>query len=148
VERLLAEYTFTDNVQLMDGGTLGLRLLGYLAEADRLIVVDAVRNDQPPGTFYRLSADGLTKCISFKSSLHQTGLLETLACAEMLGHQPETVIIGVEPADISPWGTELTESIRACVEPLALNVLEEIRKAGGAYQSIQKEPLSQPARDG
>jgi hydrogenase maturation protease len=136
VERLLADYTFSPNVEIMDGGTLGIRLLEHIASADYLIVVDALRNGQLPGTVYRMSAEELPRCISFKNSLHQTGLLETLAYAEMLGKRPETIIIGVEPADISPWGLELTETLKSCIGDFAKSVLREIEQAGGWYRKI------------
>ncbi len=131
IEHLQATYSFSSNVRLMDGGTLGIRLLDDIAAADRLIVVDAVRNDQPPGTLYRLPGEELRRCVSFKNSLHQTGLLETLAYAEMLGQRPITVVVGIEPEDISPWGTELTATVGKRLPELAERVLEEIRLAGG-----------------
>jgi hydrogenase maturation protease len=138
IEHLQAGYTFSPNVRLMDGGTLGIRLLDDITEADHLIVVDAVRNDHPPGTLYRLPAEELKRCVSFKNSLHQTGLLETLAYAEMLGQRPTTVVVGIEPADISPWGTELTPSIRKRLDQLAEKVLEEIQRAGGQATEVNQ----------
>ncbi len=138
IEQLQAGYTFSPNVRLMDGGTLGIRLLDDITAADHLIVVDAVRNDQPPGTLYRLPAEELKRCVSFKNSLHQTGLLETLAYAEMLGQRPPTVVVGIEPADISPWGTELTPSIEERLEELAGKVLEEIHRAGGQATKVNQ----------
>jgi hydrogenase maturation protease len=138
IEHLQAEYAFSPNVRLMDGGTLGIRLLDDITAADHLIVVDAVRNDQPPGTLYRLPAEELKRCVSFKNSLHQTGLLETLAYAEMLGQRPTTVVVGIEPADISPWGTELTPSIRKRLDDLAEKVLEEIQRAGGEATKVNQ----------
>ena len=136
IEHLLADYTFSPNVELLDGGTLGVRLLDPIANAGVLIVVDALRNGQPPGTVYRMSAEDLPRCISFKNSLHQTGLLETLAYAEMLGNRPETVVIGVEPADISPWGLELTETLKDRILNVTGCVLQEIEQAGGWYKKI------------
>lgn len=133
VERLQSEYCFSPNVELMDGGTLGLRLLDPIAEADYVIVVDAVQNARPPGTLYRLPVDELEKRVTFKNSLHQLDLVETLAYAEILGNRPDAVIIGVEPADISPWGTELTEVIAASVPEMCAGVLREIESAGGSY---------------
>jgi len=133
VERLQSEYCFSPNVELMDGGTLGLRLLDPIANADYVIVVDAVQNAQPPGTLYRLPADELAKRVTFKNSLHQLDLVETLAYAEILGNRPDAVIIGIEPADISPWGTELTESIAALFPEMCSRVLKEIEDAGGSY---------------
>lgn len=133
IEKLHAEYRFSPNVELMDGGTLGLRLLDPIANSDTVIVVDAVQNGQKPGTLYRLDVDELNKRVTFKNSLHQLDMLETLAYAEVLGNRPEAVIVGVEPADISPWGTELTEVVQGCVQELCRRVLEEIKMAGGTY---------------
>jgi hydrogenase maturation protease len=133
IEQLHAGYTFSPNVELLDGGTLGIRLLEYITAADHLIVVDAVRNGQPPGTLYRLPAEELPRCVSFKNSLHQTGLLETLAYAEMLEKRPSTVVVGIEPVDISPWGTELTPTIQDRLPKLVSKVLMEIARAGGTY---------------
>lgn len=134
VEKLQSEYDFSDNVELMDGGTLGLRLMEPISESDYLIVVDAVKNGHPPGTLYRLPTEVLAKRVAFKNSLHQLNLVETLALSEILGKSPATaVIIGVEPADISPWGTELTEIIQGRVSDICAEVLEEIEKAGGTY---------------
>jgi len=138
IERLQGEYTFSPNVRLMDGGTLGIRLLDDITAADCLIVVDAVRNDHPPGTLYRLPAEELKRCVSFKNSLHQTGLLETLAYAEMLGQRPTTVVVGIEPADISPWGTDLTPSVKERMADLAREVLKEIQRAGGEAARIDQ----------
>lgn len=134
VERLRSEYDFSENVELLDGGTLGLRLLDPIANADCLIVVDAVQNGRPPGTLYRMNASDLGKRVTFKNSLHQLDLLETLAYAEVLGNRPDAVLVGVEPADISPWGIELTEEIAACLPELCSRVLREIESAGGSYE--------------
>jgi hydrogenase maturation protease len=119
----------------MDGGTLGVRLLDPIAGADHVIVVDAVQNGAPPGALHRLSAEDLNAKISFKNSLHQLDLVETLAYAEMLGNRPSAVIIGVEPEDISPWGLEMTETVRSRMPDLCSEVLKEIEKAGGTYSA-------------
>ncbi|NLI34670.1 MAG: HyaD/HybD family hydrogenase maturation endopeptidase [Deltaproteobacteria bacterium] len=134
VEKLQAEYDFSPNVELMDGGTLGLRLMEPISEADVLIVADAVKNGEPPGTVYRLPAEMLAKRVAFKNSLHQLNLVETLMLTEILGNSPGVaVVIGVEPADISPWGVELTDIVQERVSEMCARVLEEVEKAGGSY---------------
>jgi hydrogenase maturation protease len=146
VEKLQADYRCSQNVELLDGGTLGLSLLTPIASADYLIVVDAVQNGQPPGTIYRLSVDVLEKRISFKNSLHQLDLVETLAYAEMVGTRPEAVIIGIEPEDISPWGLELTSTIQTKFSELCARVVEEIQSAGGWCQPISQAIEGLPTR--
>jgi hydrogenase maturation protease len=138
IEQLQARYLFSSNVELMDGGTLGLRLLDPIAKADFVIVVDAVQNGQPPGTLYRLPAEALNARVTFKNSLHQLDLLETLAYAEILGNRPGAVIIGVEPQDISPWGMEMTDVVRSRIPEMIEAVLKEIEQEGGTYTTAAK----------
>ena len=133
VERLQADYSFSPNVSLLDGGTLGIKLMEAISSSDVLIVVDAVLNGQPPGTFYRLTGEEVRKSVAFKYSLHQTDLLETLACCELVGNRPETVVLGIEPEDYSPWSDELTPTVKNRVPEMVQAVLEEISRAGGHF---------------
>ena len=137
VEKLLADYLFSENVELMDGGTLGLRLLDPISSADYLIVVDAVQNGEAPGTIYRLPVDVLENRLSFKNSLHELDMVQCLAYADLMGSRPEAVILGIEPEDISPWGTEMTEAVASRMEELCGMVLDEIAGAGGTYRAAE-----------
>lgn len=141
VERLQEMYTFSPNVRLLDGGTLGLRLLEPITEAGYLIVVDAIRTGQPAGTIERLSLATLRKRISLKNSLHQLDLLETLAYAQFLKNLPETVIVGIVPEDTVTLSLELSETLRARLEDLVSVVLEEITGAGGGYYPSASDAL-------
>ncbi len=142
IHRLLEEYEFPENVAVVDGGVLGLGLLGVVSETDHLIVVDAVRNQGRPGSLYRLEGEEIPKRVFAKNSLHQVDLLETLSVCPVLGHGPETVILGVEPADIENLGLELTPIVSLRVEPLMLGVLEELRRLG--IHCIRKGGLHVP----
>ena len=133
VEKLQQDYTFSPNVRLLDGGTLGLRLLEPITSADVLIVVDAIISGQQPGTIERLPLAVLRKRISIKNSLHQLDLLETLAHAEFLESLPETTIIGIEPEDTCSLSLELSETVRARRKDIVDAVLEEISRVGGGY---------------
>jgi len=130
VEALQERYEFPENVKVVDGGTLGMNLLGIISEADFLIVVDAVRYGGEPGTLYRLAGEAIPKRIRAKNSLHQVDLLEALTCCQALEKVPETVILGVEPEDITTLGVELTPAISARVESLVNAVLQELTGLG------------------
>jgi hydrogenase maturation protease len=54
IEKIEEIYQFEDNVQVIDGGVLGINLLGVISKPDHLIVVDAIRNRGNPGERYRL----------------------------------------------------------------------------------------------
>jgi hydrogenase maturation protease len=144
VVKLQSEYEFSDNVELMDGGTLGLSLLDPICKSDHLIVVDAVKYGHPPGTLYRFTAEDFERRVKYKNSLHQLDLVETLAFAELLEERPNAVVVGIEPEDISPWGMELTEIVQARLSDMCSKVLEEITVAGGTFRPRNRGPQEQP----
>lgn len=133
VEALYERYLFPGNLTLVDGNVMGLNLLGIISEADHLIVVDALKNGEKPGTIHRLEGDAVPRRIRAKNSLHQVDLLEALTLCRVLGNVPQTVILGAEPADIETLGIELTDVLAKQVDPMIERVLEELDRLNIAY---------------
>lgn len=130
VQHLQREYRFDENVEIMDGGTLGLDLLPKLEGIDHLIVVDAVETGRKPGTCVRLAGEELPIALETKVSAHQMGLKDLLSVARLLGHSPgEMVLIGVQPGSIE-MDTELTPEVEVILPVLVGNVLNELEKIG------------------
>ena len=134
VEKMQREYQFSDEVLLVDGGVLGVNLLGVISKPNHLIVVDAVRNKGKPGDLYRLEGDEIPARIRAKNSLHQVDFLEALTLCQALDKVPETVILGIEPEDIETLSTELTPTTQSKVDAVIEMVLAEIKRLGGSYQ--------------
>lgn len=131
IEELQRQYTLPANVRVVDGGTQGLWLLSTIQEADHLIVVDAVLGGDEPGTIYRLTRDDLPKGLRIKQSAHDSDLVEALNLCALLDAQPKSVVVvGIEPADIQPFGVDLTEKIATKVDELVLRVLDELKALG------------------
>ena len=131
VERLLETYTFSDNVTLMDGGNLGMRLMQPLMESDYSIILDAVLGGDAPGTIYRLTGDDLRKSLAFKDSMHQSDLVDTLLYCELVGKRPDTVVIGMEPYDFKNMSIELTDVVADRLPAMLDIALTELAEAGG-----------------
>jgi len=131
IVRLLQErYEFPQEVDLMDGGTLGLDLLPYVEDAQRLLIVDAVQMDAPAGTVARLEGDEVMAIFRTPISLHQMGVNDLLAAARLLDRYPEQVVLwGIQPA-VLDVGLELSPPVAAQVETLAQNVLAELQQWG------------------
>ncbi len=133
IEEMERFYEFSDNVTLMDGGTLGTRLMDPIMGCDLLIVVDAVLGTGPAGSIYRLTGEDLRKSLAFKDSMHDTDLVDTLIMCELVGNRPDAIIIGMEPHDFHTMGLELSPAVKARQEAHIGFVLEEIVQAGGSY---------------
>lgn len=130
VQQLKKNYSFPDNVEIMDGGTLGLDLLPKLEDVTHLIIVDAVETGMKPGACVRLGGQELPIALQTKISPHQMGLKDLLAVSELMGHVPkEMVLIGVQPASIE-MEVGLTPAVEAQLETLTCNILTELDSWG------------------
>jgi hydrogenase maturation protease len=126
VQRLSAEYSFPPEVEIIDGGTLGLDLLPLLERLDRLLIVDAMETGGPPGTIARLTGDQIPLAFETRLSAHQMGLKDLLAVSRLMGNPlPEMALLGVQPECIE-LGMELSPPVAAVLDTLVEMVLREL----------------------
>ncbi len=135
MRRLEQGWIFSDNVELMDGGTMGKLLMAPIMDCDRLIIMDAVLGGQKPGSIYRLEDEGLRKSLGFHDSQHQVDLVDVLVSCEMVGNRPKAVVMGVEPEDWKTMGTEVTATVEAVLPRYLELVLQELEKTGGSAEA-------------
>jgi len=131
VIRLLQKrYEFPQEIEVLDGGMLVLDLLSYIEGVQRLLIVDALQVDAPPGTIVRLEGGEIPSALSMKYSSHQISLSDLLMAARLLGRCPSEIVLwGVQPARLD-LGLELSPVVAAQVEPLVQNVLAELQRWG------------------
>ncbi len=132
VEAFDRRYAALPNVTILDGGTQGLYLVHHVADADRLLVFDAIDYGLEPGTLKLVEGEEVPKFTGAKKmSLHQTGFQEVLSAADLLGKYPEKVaLIGCQPLDLEDWGGPLTSPVRAQIEPALALAVEVLRDWG------------------
>lgn len=130
IERLQELYWIPEEVQVLDGGTLGLDLLYYLEDARQMLIIDAVEMGQPPGTLLRLEGEEVPSFLSVKMSPHQIGVPDMLFAAKLKGiAPPEIVLWGVQPG-LLDIGLELSPHVAAQIDVLAAHAREELRRWG------------------
>jgi hydrogenase maturation protease len=118
VQMLKSDAGMPDDVELVDGGTLGLDLLPFLEGVRLLIIVDAVETGGKPGTVVRLAGEDVPIALATKLSPHQMGMKDLLAVASLMGQLPEQIIlIGVQPERLE-MDTELSQSVSAVLPDL------------------------------
>lgn len=137
LEWLRGNARFPENVTLLDGGTLGVGLMDALLGCDRAYVLDAVLGGGEPGSIYRLTDENLRKSMSFRDSLHQTDLVDTLLFCELLGHRPEGVVFGMEPQDYHTMELGLSPVCEQNIPRLGQAVLDELSAMGADAVSNQ-----------
>jgi len=134
IEQIQRDYEFPDAVLVVDGGVLGINLLGVISKPNHLVVVDAIRNRGNPGDLYRLEGDAIPERIRAKNSLHQVDFLEALTLCQVFDKVPQTVIIGVEPQDYQTLSLALTPTVHARIEPAIRMVLDELTRLGVSHR--------------
>jgi hydrogenase maturation protease len=114
---LLASLPDPASVELIDGGTVGLGLLPYLADLDGLLIVDVINADREPGTLIDLEGESLIRHEQVMS-VHDLGAGELLGALHVMEDWPRRVrVVGLEPLAIE-LGLELTPPVAAEVPAL------------------------------
>ncbi|MBL1321466.1 MAG: HyaD/HybD family hydrogenase maturation endopeptidase [Methylophaga sp.] len=143
IEELNRQYSFADNVLLMDGGTQGIYLTPHVQECDILVIFDAIDYGLEPGEMKLVKDRDVPSFMGAKKlSLHQMGFQEVMFTADLLGDYPEKVIlIGVQPFEIEDFGGSLRADAKKKIEPclkVAIAYLDDL----GVVATKRKEPLS------
>jgi hydrogenase maturation protease len=110
----------------LDGGTLSFTLADPIAEARRLIVVDAAAMDAAPGTVRVFEGQAMDEQLSGKGkSVHEVSLADLMDMARLTGTLPaQRALVGIEPKEID-WGNELSPAVAAAV-PAALDAVRAL----------------------
>jgi len=126
VLRELDALELPESVELFDAGTSAIDLMEIFAGRDKLVIIDAVRGNQKPGTLYRFSPDQVEAGALPMNSLHQVGMLETLRLGELVDCKPHSaVVIGVQPEETG-IGIGLSDAVTEAVPKAVQLVLKEI----------------------
>jgi hydrogenase maturation protease len=125
VRAISERFEVPESVSLLDGGTLGLSLLGWLSDAEDVLLVDAIRTDAPPGTLVRLDGEDVAPAVRERLSVHQIGVADLLDALRLLGTWPARMeLVGLVPEHM-----ELRVGLSPAVES-ALPALVEALAAG------------------
>lgn len=137
LNELERRYTFPENVELLDGGTAGIELLRHIRNRDYLIIIDAMKFDQEPGTVSRVEGQDVPAAFRTRISPHQLGLSDLLAAAMLTDELPKNLVLfGVEPESLD-IGLDLTDTVEASLEKLTGAILEELRSIGCSIVPIE-----------
>ena len=138
VNELERRYSFPAGIELLDGGTAGIELLRHIRKRDTLIIIDAMKCSQEPGTVVRVEGEDVPAAFRTRISPHQLGLSDLLAAAMLTGELPANLVLfGVEPESID-IGLELSERVEASVDKLLSAVIDELDSLGFQVTPTEK----------
>jgi len=130
LELLQEQYSIPSEVEILDGGTTGMGLLGDMSQREHVLVVDACQTGDPPGALVRLAGDQVPVYFSMRISPHQLGLSDVLATLELSGEKPAQVtVLGLVPHSLEMC-LELSGLIAGKLDTLVTAVAEELTAMG------------------
>ena len=130
-EYISQNYKFDDkDLEIIDGGTLGFKLMAYFQEYDNVIILDTVSIDDEAGGIYRLPSDVLLGLGTYRKTAHEVEIVEMLEIVSVLDSYANVTIIGIIPKDIENVQIGLTIEMEDKFEEFILNSIKEIESLG------------------
>ena len=130
VEYLQKNFIFPDNVNLIDGGTLGVELTHFVTGTQRLLIIDSIDGGCEAGKIFHLRGDEIKKHFAQKISAHEVGIQDVLTMLELSDKKiPHIELIGAQPFSLEA-GVELTAQMAKLVPTFADKAVEILREWG------------------
>jgi hydrogenase maturation protease len=127
-EELQNRYDCSDAVEIVDGGTVGFELLPYFENRSHILIIDAVKTGNKPGTIVRI--DDPPAFFQKKVSPHQIGLADVMGIAVITDNMPQNIaLFGIEPKELST-GLELSPEVDGNLSQLVDMVADELKAIG------------------
>ncbi|RXJ82037.1 HyaD/HybD family hydrogenase maturation endopeptidase [Arcobacter sp. F2176] len=123
-------YKFEGDIEIIDGGTLGFKLMTYFQEYDNVIILDTVSIEDKVGDIYRLPSDVLLGLGQYRKTAHEVEIVEMLEICSVLDKHAEVTIIGIIPEDIVSVQIGLTKTIEDKFIGLINQALTDIENLG------------------
>ncbi|MFK2821402.1 HyaD/HybD family hydrogenase maturation endopeptidase [Malaciobacter sp. WC5094] len=129
-EFLKQNYEFDGDIEIIDGGTLGFKLMSYFQEYENVIILDTVSIEENAGEIYRIPSDVLLGMGNYRKTAHEVEIVEMLEIVSVLDSHAKVTILGIIPEDIISVGIGLTKTIENRFEEFILNAVKEIESLG------------------
>jgi hydrogenase maturation protease len=128
VNALKSRFAFHPQVDIIDGGTMGLDLLPLFQERDRILIVDAVDFNKAPGHVGLIEGDHIPSVLNAKLSVHHIGLSDVLFSAKLMRDTPpEVCLVGIQPKFLDV-GLDMTEEIQVKLDTIIALVLLKLKE--------------------
>ncbi|WHY84340.1 HyaD/HybD family hydrogenase maturation endopeptidase [Neobacillus novalis] len=116
------------NIEIIEGLTDGMKLLGPVEDAEYLIIIDAINAGKEGGTIITLVGEEIPAYFGIKMSVHQLGFQEVLFAAQMRERYPKQIVMfGMQPTSLQ-LGVELTETNQRKLGELAEVVIDQVNR--------------------
>ncbi|MEW8430074.1 MAG: hydrogenase maturation protease [gamma proteobacterium symbiont of Ctena orbiculata] len=131
VNRLQQRLGAVPGIVFLDGGTLSFTLAEPIARADGLIVADAARMGERPGTLRLFHDQAMDRYLQGnRASVHEVSLGDLLDIARLSDTLPsQRCLVGIEPDNLD-WGEALSEAVEPALEKGIAEIISLLKSWG------------------
>jgi hydrogenase maturation protease len=127
------------NVDIIDGGTLGFKLMTYYQEYDYVCILSTTSEGTKPGEIFHFSVDELLNHGACRQSANEVEVVQMLEICSILDEEmAEVDIIAMKPEDIMPVEANLTPTVQDAIVKMVEKAIDVMRKRG-----IQLQPKAE-----
>jgi hydrogenase maturation protease len=128
VNAIKKKYVFTPEIEIMDGGTMGLDLLPVFQTHDKIIIIDAVDFKKEPGHVGAIEGNNIPAVLNTKLSVHHIGFSDLLFAAKLMRETPlEVYLVGIQPKSFD-IGLDMTEEIRVKLDSIIDLAIQKLKE--------------------
>ncbi len=128
VKAIEENYTFSPEIELIDGGTMGLDLLPIFQSQDKILIIDAVDFKKAPGHIETIEGDKIPSVLNSKLSVHHIGLSDLLFAAKLTRTTPQEVcLVGIQPKSLDV-GLDMTEEVRVKLDSIIDLAIQRLKE--------------------
>jgi len=132
-------FSFTPEIEIVDGGTLGFKLMPLLQEFDEVIIINTASDDRKTaGEITVKTTDEFLDGDLIKKTANEVEIAEMLQICSLTEAMAETTVISIVPKDIIAVEVALSDELRALWEKYIDTVLQKIESL-----DVKVEPKSQ-----
>jgi hydrogenase maturation protease len=135
---LYENYTFSPEVEIVNGGVEGIHLFNVLEENNHVVVLDCLQLNDTPASIYAIPAQEISGYGLNNGGAHEIGILQCMDMMELQGKEiPKAIVIGIIPAEVT-FAFGLSKEIIEAFDGYISVVLQYLSKHGISY--TKKEP--------
>lgn len=123
-------FKFDKEIEVVDGGTGGFKLIEYFQDYDYVILVDVLSINDKPGSIYKIEGDKLADISSYHQTAHEVEVLQMIDLAKISGRSANVIVIGVVPEDITKTEIGLTSTLEEVFPYVVNHVLNQLKSLG------------------
>ena len=135
-------YNFTPEIEVVDGGTLGFRLMPLLEEFDEMIIINTASDyNEKIGAISVKTTDQFLDGSLIKKTANEVEIAEMLQICALTDTMAEVTVISIVPEDIISVEVGLSDTLKAEWENYIDSTLDKIKTSGISISQKKKNTI-------